>query len=79
MNTNHSPNDTDGKEQRVQIGLPNKSRGPLILGLLLIFVGIYFLLERYDLLPPFSSSWPVLIVIAGGAFVVGYFVNLRRR
>lgn len=65
-------------EQKVQIGLPNKSRGPLILGLLLIFIGIYFLLERYNLLPPLQTSWPVLVVIIGGAFVGGYFVNLRR-
>jgi len=67
------------EEQKIQIGLPNKSHAPLIIGIIFISIGIYFLLERYDLLPPFSTSWPILIMIVGVAFIIGYILNLRRR
>lgn len=53
--------------------VPN--RGPLIAGLLLIFVGVYFLLERFGLVPAIQTSWPVLLVIVGIALVVTYIAT----
>ncbi|MFO0702644.1 MAG: DUF5668 domain-containing protein [Candidatus Andersenbacteria bacterium] len=58
-------------------GTPN--RGPLIAGLLLIFVGIYFFLERLAILPPFRASWPALLVIVGIALVVTYISTYSGR
>lgn len=56
-----------------------ESRGPLVAGLLLIFLGGYFLLERFGLIPPFQTSWPVMLVIVGLALVVTYIASYGRR
>ena len=58
---------------------PVPNRGPLIAGLLLVFIGLYFLLERFNLVPPFQSSWPVLLVIVGLALVVTYIASFGQR
>lgn len=61
---------------------PNDSkekRGPLIAGVVLIAVGIYFLLERYDILPPVRTSWPIILIVVGGALIVGYILTQFRK
>lgn len=55
------------------------ARGPLIAGLLLLFLGIYFLLERAQIVPDFRVSWPIILIIVGIALVVSYLVNAGRR
>jgi hypothetical protein len=49
----------------------------LFVGLILIFVGIVFLLERLDVIPwGFGELWPVFIIIIGISILAERF---RRR
>jgi uncharacterized membrane protein HdeD (DUF308 family) len=54
-------------------------RGPLVAGIILILIGLYFLLERFELLPPINTSWPVIIMLVGVALIIGYVATFRRR
>lgn len=58
---------------------PVRNKAPLVAGLMLIFIGIYFLLERLRLLPPVRTSWPVILVIVGVALVATYIVSYGQR
>jgi len=66
-------------EKLVDPNTPKDNRGPLIGGIVLIAIGIYFLLERYNILPPFRTSWPVILIVAGGAMIIGYLLTRIRQ
>jgi membrane-bound ClpP family serine protease len=67
-------------QQPVMFQEPRRStRGPLIAGIVLLLVGFYFLLERFDLLPPIATSWPVILMIVGAALIIGYLVSLAAK
>ena len=66
-------------EKVVDPNNPKDKRGPLIAGVVLIAVGFYFLLERYNILPPVRTSWPVILIVVGGALIVGYILAQFRK
>ena len=49
-----------------------KSNAGMIIGLVLIMVGIFVLIDNFDLIPDFDFEkiWPVILVIVGGALIL---------
>jgi protein-S-isoprenylcysteine O-methyltransferase Ste14 len=76
MQIKHEQHDHDHSHEHAPYPM---TRGPLIAGLLLLFLGIYFLLERAGLVPTFQVSWPIILIIIGVALVVSYLVSMGRR
>ena len=52
---------------------PRHRRRGFYLGVLLIALGIYFLLENLHLLPPITADivWPVILILLGVWFLIG--------
>lgn len=67
------------REHSVDSQIGYSPRGPLILGIIIVLVGIYFLLERSGILPPARDSWPVIVIVVGFGLIIGYLLNLRPR
>jgi uncharacterized membrane protein HdeD (DUF308 family) len=47
-----------------------RQRRPLVSGIIWLGLGIYFLLLFNEVLPSPESSWPVVLIIIGAAFIV---------
>jgi hypothetical protein len=47
-----------------------EKRRPLISGFILLGLGLLLLLGMYDIIPV-ENSWPLLIILAGFALIVG--------
>jgi len=45
--------------------------GKLIGGIILIGIGLVFLLSNWNLIPDFSESWPIILVVIGFALLLG--------
>ncbi|WP_187774885.1 PspC domain-containing protein [Pedobacter sp. BS3] len=60
---------TGQKTAETQPNLPNKpSKGRVIGGCILIFLGLYFLTDQFDILPfwfTFEKLWPLVLIIPG--------------
>ena len=45
--------------------------GKLIGGIILIGIGLVFLLSNWEIIPDFSESWPIVIIVIGVALLLG--------
>lgn len=45
--------------------------GKLIGGVILIGIGLVFLLSNWEIIPDFSESWPIIIIVIGFALLLG--------
>ena len=45
--------------------------GKLIGGIILIGIGLVFLLSNWGIIPDFSESWPIVLVVIGVALILG--------
>lgn len=45
--------------------------GKLIGGIILIGIGLVFLLSNWGIIPDFSESWPIVLVVIGFALILG--------
>ena len=49
----------------------NDRHGKLIGGIILIGIGLVFLLSNWEIIPDFSESWPIVIIVIGVALLLG--------
>ncbi len=49
----------------------NDRHGKLIGGIILIGIGLVFLLSNWGIIPDFSESWPIVLVVIGFALLLG--------
>jgi hypothetical protein len=53
-------------------------RSDIIIGIILIILGILFLADNLDYVAiDFTDIWPLLMVLGGAAFWIGYFQNKK--
>ncbi len=48
-------------------------RGTLIGGLIVTGIGVFFLLDNFDVIPNMGKMWPIFPIIVGVALIVGSF------
>jgi len=48
-------------------------RGLIIYGTILVGFGLYLQLRAMDIIPGIEDSWPILIILAGLALIIGNF------
>ena len=48
-------------------------RGALIGGLIVTGIGVFFLLDNFDVIPNMGKMWPIFPIIVGVALIVGSF------
>jgi len=48
-----------------------KQKRPIVSGFILLGIGLFFLFLTEGILPPIEYSWPVIIIIAGLALILG--------
>ena len=63
-------NPQDKKEDR---------HGMLIGGLIVLGLGVIFLLSNLEIIPDFSTMWPLVLVVIGIALLVGAVVKKERK
>lgn len=51
-------------------GKEDDHRGRLIGGIILIGIGLIFLLSNWDIIPDFSESWPIVLIVIGVALII---------
>jgi hypothetical protein len=47
---------------------PREKRRPIVSGVFLVGLGLFLLLTSHDIIDP-EQAWPLLIMVAGGAFI----------
>jgi hypothetical protein len=45
-------------------------RRPLVSGVVLLGLGVYFMLMAYELVPGIDDSWPIILIIIGAALMI---------
>ncbi len=48
-------------------------RGTLTGGLIVAGIGVFFLLDNFDIIPSMGKMWPIFPIIVGVALIVGSF------
>ncbi len=48
-----------------------EQKRPIVSGFILLGIGLFLLLLTMDILPPLRYSWPMFIIIAGLALILG--------
>ncbi|HUU46667.1 MAG TPA: DUF5668 domain-containing protein [Acidobacteriota bacterium] len=54
-------------------------RGRLTAGFILTGIGLVFLLSNIDVIPSIEDSWPLLLVVVGGALLFGAMRDRKKR
>lgn len=65
----------EGEEPETVESLPRddestKRRGHLIVGLIAIFIGLFFLMRQFMPFLPWHNAWPIIIILVGIAIVL---------
>ena len=54
-------------------------QGRLTAGLILTGLGLVFLLSNINVIPPIEDSWPLFLVVVGGALLFGAMRDRKKR
>jgi hypothetical protein len=54
------------------------STGQIVAGSIVLGVGILFLMVNLDLIPSLEDTWPIFVIIAGLAFIIGGLVQKKK-
>jgi hypothetical protein len=57
------------KEERMSEEKDDR-HGKLIGGIILIGIGLIFLLSNWGIIPDFSESWPIVLIVIGVALIL---------